>query len=82
MSDSGVVLQDISQRDANGLASQEGLTHNSPPIEDDSNLTSSINHGASLPPVDSGKDAWLFLAACFVVEALVWGKALTKRANA
>ncbi|KAL2282895.1 hypothetical protein FJTKL_10270 [Diaporthe vaccinii] len=27
----------------------------------------------SLPPVDTGKDAWLFLAACFVIEALVWG---------
>lgn len=28
---------------------------------------------ASLPPVDGGKDAWLFLAACFMIEALVWG---------
>ncbi|KAK3692616.1 MFS monocarboxylate transporter [Podospora appendiculata] len=28
---------------------------------------------SSLPPVDGGKDAWLFLAACFMVEALVWG---------
>lgn len=28
----------------------------------------------SLPPADGGKDAWLFLAASFVVEALVWGK--------
>ncbi|KAJ4399162.1 hypothetical protein N0V85_006098, partial [Neurospora sp. IMI 360204] len=28
---------------------------------------------SQLPPVDGGKDAWLFLAACFVVEALVWG---------
>ncbi|KAI1331807.1 MFS general substrate transporter [Xylariaceae sp. FL0255] len=27
----------------------------------------------SLPPVDGGKDAWLFLAAAFVVEALAWG---------
>jgi hypothetical protein len=27
----------------------------------------------SLPPVDGGKSAWLFLAAAFVVEALVWG---------
>lgn len=25
----------------------------------------------SLPPVDTGKDAWLFLAACWMVEALV-----------
>jgi len=28
----------------------------------------------SLPPADGGIDAWLFLAASFVVEALVWGK--------
>ncbi|RDL35425.1 uncharacterized protein BP5553_07356 [Venustampulla echinocandica] len=27
----------------------------------------------SLPQADGGKDAWLFLAACFIVEALVWG---------
>jgi hypothetical protein len=30
-------------------------------------------HQVSLPPVDGGKDAWLFLAASFIVEALVWG---------
>lgn len=27
----------------------------------------------ALPPVDGGKDAWLVLAGCFVLEALVWG---------
>ncbi|KAL2125973.1 hypothetical protein VTI74DRAFT_2052 [Chaetomium olivicolor] len=30
-------------------------------------------HESSLPPTDRGKDAWLFLAACWAVEALVWG---------
>ncbi|KAI1433405.1 major facilitator superfamily domain-containing protein [Xylaria sp. CBS 124048] len=32
-------------------------------------------HGSecALPPADGGKEAWLFLAACFAVEALVWG---------
>ncbi|KAL6882483.1 major facilitator superfamily domain-containing protein [Trichoderma longibrachiatum] len=29
--------------------------------------------GVSLPPVDTGKDAMLFLTACFVIECLVWG---------
>ncbi|KAF5855191.1 hypothetical protein ETB97_009745 [Aspergillus alliaceus] len=29
-----------------------------------------------LPPIDGGKDAWLFLAACFIIEALIWGKLL------
>jgi hypothetical protein len=31
------------------------------------------NHEVFLPPADEGKDAWLFLATCFVVEAFVWG---------
>lgn len=30
--------------------------------------------GVSLPPVDTGKDAMLFLTACFVIECLVWGE--------
>ena len=30
----------------------------------------------SLPRVDGGKDAWLFLAGCFCIEALVWGRLL------
>jgi hypothetical protein len=29
---------------------------------------------ANLPRVDGGKDAWLFLAGCFMIEALVWGE--------
>lgn len=33
----------------------------------------SEHHEANLPPVDGGKRAWLFLAACFVIEALIWG---------
>ncbi|KAB8257493.1 major facilitator superfamily domain-containing protein [Aspergillus pseudonomiae] len=30
-------------------------------------------HDPKLPPVDGGLHAWLFLAACFVVEGTVWG---------
>lgn len=29
-----------------------------------------------LPPVDTGKHAYLFLLACFILEALVWGECL------
>lgn len=29
--------------------------------------------GFSLPPTDGGKDAWLFLFSCFMLEAMVWG---------
>lgn len=32
------------------------------------------NQEFSLPPADGGKDAWMFLAACFVCEAMIWGK--------
>lgn len=31
------------------------------------------DEGFSLPPTDGGKDAWLFLFACFMLEALIWG---------
>jgi hypothetical protein len=31
------------------------------------------NEGFSLPPTDGGKDAWLCLFACFMLEALIWG---------
>lgn len=28
----------------------------------------------TLPRVDGGKEAWLFLAACFIVEVMTWGE--------
>ncbi|KAH7359520.1 major facilitator superfamily domain-containing protein [Pyrenochaeta sp. MPI-SDFR-AT-0127] len=34
---------------------------------------SNEDEGFSLPPTDGGKDAWLFLFACFMLEALIWG---------
>ena len=33
----------------------------------------STNEFPSLPPVDTGKQAWLFLAACWGVEAVTFG---------
>jgi hypothetical protein len=33
--------------------------------------------GFSLPPTDGGKDAWLLLFACFMLEALIWGMFFT-----
>lgn len=53
---------DTSPPTPNSLAIDEGLDP----------LSSSLQE-FSLPPVDRGKDAWLFLAACFVMEALIWG---------
>ncbi|PVH87663.1 MFS general substrate transporter [Cadophora sp. DSE1049] len=31
------------------------------------------SESAKIPRADGGRDAWLFLAACFAFEALVWG---------
>lgn len=30
--------------------------------------------GLSIPAPDTSRDAWLFLGACFMMEAMVWGK--------
>ncbi|KAL8836820.1 MAG: hypothetical protein Q9205_004448 [Flavoplaca limonia] len=73
MNDS-TVLHDISPPNGDAaLASKEGLAQDPRSVEDNSHLVSSSLDESTLPPVDGGKDAWLFLAACFVVEALVWG---------
>jgi hypothetical protein len=50
---------------------QQQRDHHGQYPEDNSHL--SATQKFSLPQADGGKDAWLFLAACFVVEALVWG---------
>ncbi|CDM35745.1 hypothetical protein DTO013E5_10156 [Penicillium roqueforti] len=50
-------------------ASLEGTT--------DGTHVSNVDYGTQLPPIDGGMNAWLFLAACFVMEALVWGFAFT-----
>lgn len=42
---------------------------------DEIRLTEQLHHRLlCLPPVDTGKDAYLFLLACFVLSALVWSK--------
>jgi hypothetical protein len=40
-----------------------------PPLDE----TDATEPEFSLPPVDGGKDAWLFLFSAFVLEILVWG---------
>jgi hypothetical protein len=39
----------------------------------EANNSNETNAGFSLPPTDGGKDAWLFLLSCFMMEALIWG---------
>ena len=36
----------------------------------------SLQQDYSLPQADGGKDAWLFLASAFIIEALVWAMVL------
>ena len=40
--------------------------------------SSVVHHQYSLPPADKGRDAWLFLVAAFIMEALVWGMLLVQ----
>lgn len=37
------------------------------------------NEPVALPRADGGKDAWWFLAGCFFIEALTWGKYKSQR---
>ncbi|KAI9741507.1 MAG: hypothetical protein M1818_004313 [Claussenomyces sp. TS43310] len=60
----GIVLNDLSGYTGTG----EGATEGTQRLE-----AQPSHHEFSLPQADGGKDAWLFLAAGFVVEALVWG---------
>jgi hypothetical protein len=43
-------------------------------LSPDLDIDSENEHGVSLPPVDTGRDALLFLAACTIIECLVWGE--------
>jgi hypothetical protein len=62
-----------------GHVSDSSTTRNASPTEDGIADTHTSSQEFSLPPVDGGKDAWFFLAAAFMLEALVWGKSLTTR---
>ncbi|KAM0807521.1 putative Major facilitator superfamily domain-containing protein, partial [Seiridium cardinale] len=43
-------------------------------LPEDSNVEArATEQEFTLPAADGGQDAWLFLAACWAVEALVWG---------
>ncbi|KAF2140411.1 uncharacterized protein K452DRAFT_310151 [Aplosporella prunicola CBS 121167] len=51
-----------------------------PPDHHPAAAAATDQHGAdipALPPTDTGRQAWLFLLACFLLEALVWGFAFS-----
>ena len=45
-----------------------------PPRTTESEHALSREQDRVIPPADGGPGAWLFLAGCFGIEALVWGK--------
>ncbi len=57
----------------NGLSNYLSNDHDADirPPEDE---MTTAQQGFSLPQADGGKEAWMFLAAGFIVEALIWGK--------
>ncbi|KAJ5626742.1 hypothetical protein N7528_004169 [Penicillium herquei] len=59
------------------IHTEKGLHTASAGSTDSTDLSDAHNDSRQLPPMDGGLDAWLFLAACFVMEALVWGFAFT-----
>jgi len=54
-------------------STQELTTFSRPDWRDNNEQQEQQQDFQSLPPADSGKDAYLFLAACVGLEALVWG---------
>ena len=54
-------------------STQELTTFSRADCEDNNDPHEQQQDFQSLPPADSGKDAYLFLAACVGLEALVWG---------
>lgn len=56
---------------ANSTQELSALTRDG--VQDDHEEQEQQQDFQSLPPADSGKDAYMFLAACVGLEALVWG---------
>jgi hypothetical protein len=65
----------------------ELVTPNRAVSDDTAQLQDTFNQGFesratdaefSLPPVDGGRKAYLFLAACWVVEAVTFGKSISR----
>ncbi|KAJ5633147.1 hypothetical protein N7490_009486 [Penicillium lividum] len=67
-------MEEIGGSNTSVNQTEKGL--HTPDSNNATHLTNTPN-GKKLPPMDGGMDAWLFLAACFVMEALVWGFAFT-----
>src|SRR6266566_8064735 len=67
MAQGSVEVDDLGAGTSNDIAQQRHARNDSPEPQ-------APSPDFSLPPVDRGKQAWLFLAACWAVEALVFGE--------
>jgi hypothetical protein len=47
-------------------------------LESSSRWNEEPEHEYLLPQADGGRDAWLFLAAAFAIEIMVWGEYLPR----
>jgi len=74
MAEGSVELDDLDAGTSNDVAQQQLAQNNSSEAQ-------APRPEFSLPPVDRGKEAWLFLAACWAVEALVFGEYLPARSH-
>lgn len=69
-----VELQDLDTYPHTTVLHDSGSTHHF--TNNGISVTQTSGEEASLPRVDGGKDAWSFLAACWFVEAMTFGKNL------
>ena len=67
-----VELNDLDSGRSDEVAQQQYPPNNSPRLRIPKYLRTP-NPGSALPPGAGGKAAWLFLAACWIVEAFVFG---------
>ena len=54
--------------------STQELTDLSPDVHRATSQAEGTRDFDALPPADGGRKAWLVLASCFMVEALLWGQ--------
>ena len=62
------------------LTSLRGNNFETAPDTDDATAFAGVET-VPLPPMDGGRQAWLFLAACFILEGLIWGDPLLSNTN-
>jgi hypothetical protein len=73
MSSSNTSLEKINDGDNHAVDVHPDQISGVPDAEKPTKIMSPTEADPSLPPVDGGTQAWLFLAGCYVMEALVFG---------